>query len=103
MQAQTFFAKNCSSVLARGELKQCESWERDVKRHSWHQGAHPQHHAKAVDVNLLVAARAHEQLGRGIRERALRRDARRQVAGVHDARQAHVRCRSQHVLSAAGG
>lgn len=63
---------------------------------------HPEHHTEAVDVDPLVAARAHQQLRRGIRERSARRIARRQVARVHDACQAHVRCRSQYTLSAAG-
>ena len=64
-------------------------------------GPHPEHHAKAVDVDLLVAARAHQQLRRCIRKSAARRAACCQVAGVHDARQPHVRCRSHHTPLAA--
>ena len=43
-------------------------------------------------ADLLVTARAHEQLGRGVCERAAGRQAGRHVAGVHDARQAHIPC-----------
>ena len=43
-------------------------------------------------AHLLAAARAHEHLWSCVSEGAAGRQARRQVRGVHDARQPHIPC-----------